>query len=114
MCHAQRFLLHLLLLSDTTLADLNSSLVREEEGLVACRGLVATGSGSPSQGLLANELNDNQVCVRVGGGGSYCNSGCLSPDIGVMKDRAGRWTGRQVQHTNFLISRTRAASCIAV
>jgi hypothetical protein len=34
-------------------------------GLVACRGLVATGSGSPSQGLLPNELNDNQGCGEV-------------------------------------------------
>ena len=59
-----------LLLTDTTLAELNSSLVREEEGLVACRGLVATYTGSVSAaggGLLASgpaaaALNDNQVC----------------------------------------------------
>jgi hypothetical protein len=78
-CRRHPLLLLLLLrLSDTTLAELNSSLVREEEGLVACRGLVATRSGSPSQGLLANELNDNQVCclcVWWGGGmGGHCLS----------------------------------------
>lgn len=47
--------------ADTTLAELNSSLVREEEGLVACRGLVATYTGSVGQGPTASELNDNQV-----------------------------------------------------
>lgn len=50
--------------ADTTLAELNSSLVREEEGLVACRGLVATYTGSIGQGPTAAEMNDNQVwCV---------------------------------------------------
>jgi len=61
-------------IADTTLAELNSSLVREEEGLVACRGLVATYTGAVSAaggGLLASgptaaALNDNQV-----GGGSW-------------------------------------------
>lgn len=49
-------------LADTTLAELNSSLVREEEGLVACRGLVATYTGGTmGQGRTAAELNDNQV-----------------------------------------------------
>jgi hypothetical protein len=50
------------LLADTTLAELNNSLVKEEEGLVACRGLVATYTGgSMGQGPTAAELNDNQV-----------------------------------------------------
>uniref|UniRef100_A0A383WB01 Meckelin n=1 Tax=Tetradesmus obliquus TaxID=3088 RepID=A0A383WB01_TETOB len=55
--------------SDTSLAELNGSLLREEEGLVAGRGLITgyTGSvASISGGLLASgpdaaALNDNQV-----------------------------------------------------
>lgn len=66
--------------ADTTLAELNSSLVREEEGLVACRGLVATYTGSVSAaggGLLASgptaaALNDNQVSSGVWDGSVAC------------------------------------------
>jgi hypothetical protein len=55
--------------ADTTLSELNSSLVREEEGLVAGRGLVSCYAGSVAAatgGLLASgptaaALNDNQV-----------------------------------------------------
>ena len=41
--------------------------MREEEGLVACRGLVATYTGSVGQGPTAAELNDNQVTGRAMG-----------------------------------------------
>ena len=47
-------------LADTTLSELNDGLLREEEGLVANRGLVSTYVGG---GLLAGAavLNDNQT-----------------------------------------------------
>lgn len=92
-------------IADTTLAELNSSLVREEEGLVACRGLVATYTGAVSAaggGLLASgptaaALNDNQV-----GGGSWgCWGGALiACRMGITM--ASGWCQGLQQHKHHL------------
>jgi len=47
--------------ADTTLAELNASLLREEEGLVSKRGLVTTYAGGGGVMGGGDQLNDNQT-----------------------------------------------------
>lgn len=69
--------------ADTTLSELNASLLREEEGLVSKRGLVTTYTGGGGALGGSAQLNDNQTFTLHITDVSSILKSCLSSSGGV-------------------------------